>query len=104
MSGVDDSVDAWLSDEWKRAFGPSAAELQAIEKRDVFIEQHSTPVGESKYHRKAKDGWVFMCGACGKQSRDNFGDSPISYGWDESCMLNAQLVPLPEPTTQTEGV
>jgi hypothetical protein len=32
---------------------------------------------------------VFVCFACGKRSRDRYGDQPISGGWDESCMLNS---------------
>lgn len=42
----------------------------------------------------AKPGKVFVCMACGKQSRDKYGFDPISRGWDESCMLNSQELPL----------
>ena len=34
----------------------------------------------------APEGQVWVCAACGKQSRDRYG-----YGWDESCMLHAVL-------------
>ena len=33
---------------------------------------------------------LFVCCVCGKQSKDKYGEKPISYGWDESCMLNSQ--------------
>ena len=39
----------------------------------------------------AEEGQVFVCGACGKRSKDLYGAQRISYGWDESCMLNAIL-------------
>lgn len=32
---------------------------------------------------------VFVCMACGKRSKDRYGNSPIDRGWDESCMLNS---------------
>lgn len=41
----------------------------------------------------APEGMVYQCQACGKKSRDLYGDQKINYGWDESCMLNAALVP-----------
>ena len=34
---------------------------------------------------------MFVCGACGKRSRDLYGEQRIDRGWDESCMLNAVL-------------
>ena len=39
----------------------------------------------------APEGQVFVCGACGKRSRDRYGDQKIDRGWDESCMLNSFL-------------
>lgn len=39
----------------------------------------------------APAGQVWVCGACGKRSRDQYGYQAISRGWDESCMLNAVL-------------
>jgi len=36
----------------------------------------------------APKGWVWRCGACGKTTRDSYGEEG---GWDESCMLNAYL-------------
>ncbi len=34
---------------------------------------------------------VFVCLACGKTSQDLYEEQKISPGWDESCMLNAQI-------------
>jgi hypothetical protein len=42
-------------------------------------------------NRVALPGYVWVCGACGKTSRDRYGHERISRGWDESCMLNAVL-------------
>lgn len=39
----------------------------------------------------AAQGQVFVCGACGKQSKDKYGEQMIGRGWDVSCMLNAVL-------------
>jgi hypothetical protein len=39
----------------------------------------------------APQGQVYVCGACGKRSRDEYGDQPINRGWDVSCVLNALL-------------
>ena len=37
-------------------------------------------------------GKIWVCTACGKTSRDEYGFSPEhSYGWDESCTLHAKL-------------
>lgn len=41
----------------------------------------------------AKEGFVFVCGACGKRSKDRFGFQKIDRGWDESCMLNSDQYP-----------
>ena len=37
----------------------------------------------------APPGWLWQCGACGRKTRDRYGEEG---GWDESCMLNATLV------------
>lgn len=42
-------------------------------------------------NRTAAAGTVYVCVACGKRSRDLYGDQAISGGWDESCVLNAVL-------------
>lgn len=39
--------------------------------------------------RIAPDGQVWVCGACGKTSKDRYGSAQSS--WDESCMLNSVL-------------
>jgi hypothetical protein len=39
----------------------------------------------------APEGQVFVCAACGKRSKDRYGDQKIDRGWDVSCMLNAVL-------------
>jgi transposase-like protein len=39
----------------------------------------------------APEGQVWVCAACGKQSKDKYGYQKISRGWDESCMLNSVL-------------
>jgi hypothetical protein len=38
------------------------------------------------------DGQVWVCQACGKRSRDKYGDHAINPGWDVSCMLHSILV------------
>lgn len=39
----------------------------------------------------AAEGKVYVCGACGKRSRDRYGDQKIDRGWDESCAIHAVL-------------
>lgn len=39
----------------------------------------------------APEGQVYVCGACGKRSRDRYGDKRIDRGWDVSCMMHAVL-------------
>jgi hypothetical protein len=34
----------------------------------------------------AGPGEVFVCTACGKRSKDRYGDQAITDGWDTSCM------------------
>jgi hypothetical protein len=46
---------------------------------------------ESVGNRVAPAGYVYVCGACGKRSRDKYGDEKIDHGWDESCMMNSVL-------------
>lgn len=43
--------------------------------------------------RFARPGTIWVCTACGKiQPYDRYGlDNRGSYGWDESCMMNAVL-------------
>jgi hypothetical protein len=42
-------------------------------------------------NKDAPEGQVWVCGACGKLSKDLYGDKRISRGWDESCVLHAVL-------------
>lgn len=39
----------------------------------------------------APKGSVFVCLACGKRSRDRYGERKINKGWDESCMMYGQV-------------
>lgn len=39
----------------------------------------------------APEGQVWVCGACGKRSKDRYGFQKIDRGWDESCFLNSVL-------------
>lgn len=39
----------------------------------------------------APEGHVFVCNACGKRSRDKYGEMKIDPGWDEACMMEAVL-------------
>mgnify|MGYP006894118267 CR=1 FL=1 len=44
--------------------------------------------------RRAPDGHIWQCRACGKQAEDRYGMTGWhSHGWDESCVLNAVAVP-----------
>lgn len=38
----------------------------------------------------APKGKVWVCRACGKKST-NKANPTFSYGWDESCFMNAEL-------------
>jgi hypothetical protein len=42
-------------------------------------------------NHEAPEGQVYVCGACGRRSRDKYGFKPIDAGWDESCAMNAVL-------------
>lgn len=39
----------------------------------------------------APTGKLYVCCACGKISKDRYGDQKISRGWDSSCFLNCDL-------------
>lgn len=58
----------------------------------VSIEECSVPGEKYPDNRVAKPGYVWQCVHCGKKSRDVYGMHPVSYGYDESCALNARLV------------
>jgi hypothetical protein len=47
-------------------------------------------------NKRAPDGHVYVCGACGKVSRWRYGfdlaeKNDSSPGWDESCSMNCGL-------------
>ncbi len=66
---------------------------------DVFTLEHTTPLEHG--NRLANLGYSFNCRACGKKSRDMYGNHPISWGWDESCALNCVLIKDCEPPPET---
>lgn len=41
--------------------------------------------------KEAPEGTVWVCTACGKRSRDKYGDDAVDKGWDVSCFLHAVL-------------
>ena len=63
------------------------------DKRDKTTDPCSYCKPKPKYPRMAGDGEIFVCGACGKTSKDLYGEEGDDggYSWDESCMLNAVL-------------
>lgn len=42
-------------------------------------------------NKEAQEGQVFVCPACGKRSKDRYGEKKIDHGWDVSCMMHAVL-------------
>jgi hypothetical protein len=40
---------------------------------------------------RAPEGQIFVCSACGKRSKDKYGDEKIDQYWDVSCVINAVL-------------
>lgn len=42
-------------------------------------------------NEQAKKGEIFVCGACGKRSKDRYGEKKIDRLWDVSCMVNSVL-------------
>ena len=61
-----------------------------------------------KYYERdydvAPEGMVFVCGACGKRSKDIYGNQAISRGWDESCALNCNLYAEKDLLLDKEGL
>lgn len=45
----------------------------------------------------APDGMAWMCAACGKRSRDRYGEQKFDHGWDSSCTTNAVLIHDEDP-------
>lgn len=55
-------------------------------------------------NRRASEGRVWQCCACGKLSEDLYGMiGRTGAGWDESCMLNAKQVPAPDGRAPQAG-
>ena len=54
-------------------------------------------------NKVAPEGKVWVCAICGKMSKDRYGDSAISYGWDESCFLHAFLADKSRLTLSQSG-
>lgn len=57
----------------------------------------------------AEEGTVWVCAACGKTSRTQFGfnannEHVADLGWDESCMMNAVLCKSPKVGELWEAV
>lgn len=56
-------------------------------------------MSEESGNKRAPEGSVYVCGACGKVSRWRYGfdsangKNDASSGWDESCAMNSGLVP-----------
>lgn len=51
----------------------------------------SMPQGRYVGNQLAPDGQVYVCAACGKRSKDQYGHRKLDRGWDESCMLHSVL-------------
>lgn len=43
-------------------------------------------------NKKAPKGKVYQCMACAKRSKDKYGDEPLDYGWDVSCVMHCELI------------
>lgn len=60
-------------------------------------------MGSENLDKRAPDGYIYLCGACGKTSPTQSGWEKDVFvgqrGWDASCMLNCDLVPfvVPDP-------
>jgi hypothetical protein len=54
--------------------------------------------------RRAPDGMIWCCAACGKQAEDRFGIiGERTRGWDASCMMQAVAVPKQNATTASHS-
>lgn len=48
---------------------------------------------DAQARRRAAPGQLWQCDACGKVAEDRYGMiGRASWGWDESCALNCELV------------
>ena len=63
--------------------------------------ENPAALAEMPEHRRAPEGHIWQCRACGKQAEDSYGIvGSHSRGWDESCALNAVAVPLAQRTKE----
>lgn len=51
----------------------------------------------------APKGTLYVCMACGKVSKDKYGNEAINRGWDVSCALNCVLVKETHIYLDSEG-
>lgn len=51
----------------------------------------------------APAGYLWVCCACGKTSKDKYGGPTASEFWDESCMLNSNLFPEKDLVFNEDG-
>lgn len=52
----------------------------------------------------AEPGQIFVCSACGKRSKDLYGNQSLSHYWDVSCVLNAVLCKEDHLTIDDHGI
>ena len=52
----------------------------------------------------APPGQIWVCGACGKRSRDLYGNHCLNRWWDVSCVLNAVLCHEDKLTIDDDGI
>lgn len=50
----------------------------------------------------AKEGYVYVCHACGKTSKGKYGTEGMR-GWDESCMMNCEEYSITSLVYGTNG-
>lgn len=55
-------------------------------------------------NKVAPNGECYVCEACGKVSRDEWGSLAHSHGWDESCILNCVLTDDPKYVRKLEDI
>lgn len=60
---------------------------------EAIKEKENKKIDSYKNNKFAPEDKIWVCLACGKFSKDKFGDKDLntSHGWDESCIINCQL-------------
>lgn len=58
---------------------------------------------DDDHNKKLTKGYIWQCQACGKKNPGDLfnNDGLADYGWDESCILNAEQVPIARSTLKT---